>query len=163
MLSALHQGSLVHIIDKTKGIKYKVGEVISKTEPKVDFQNTIGLTPTSYFDLTIKVDSETYEFKRISGDATIVNYNQGNIVISETKEGLVPTVETILHNSKQAIDEDYINLNKQNVKDCDSILKQLNPVYAKEQERDDEIKDLKTEVAGINDKLDKLFNLINTK
>lgn len=163
MLSAIHQGSLVYIIDKTKGIKFKIGEVISKTEPKLDFQPTIGLNAIGYFDLTVKAESDTYEFKHVSGDAVTVNYNQANVIVSETKEALVPIIETILHNSKQAIDPDYINLNKQNVEDCDGILKQLNPIYAKEQERDGEIQDLKTKVAGIDDKLDKLFNLINNK
>ncbi|MCQ2971694.1 MAG: hypothetical protein MJ209_00110 [archaeon] len=163
MLSAIHQGSLVYIIDKTKGIKFKIGEVVNKTEPKLDFQSSMNLNPIGYFDLNVKTDSDNYEFKRVSGDAVTVNYNQGNVIISETKEALVPIIETILHNSKQATDEDYIKLNKQNIEDCDIILKQLNPIYAKEQERDGEIQDLKAKVAGIDDKLDKLFNLINNK
>lgn len=163
MLSAVHQGSLVYIIDKTKGIKFKIGEVVNKTEPKLDFQSSMNLSPIGYFDLNVKTDSDNYEFKHVSGDAVTVNYNQGNVIISETKEALVPIIETILHNSKQATDEDYIKLNRQNIEDCDIILKQLNPIYAKEQERDGEIQDLKAKVAGIDDKLDKLFNLINNK
>ena len=59
MLSALQQGSLVHIIDKTKGIKYLVGEVISRTEPNPDYTNpNLGMTPQSFFDLSVKVGDE---------------------------------------------------------------------------------------------------------
>ena len=34
MFSGLTQGSLVYILDKTKGLQYKVGEVVGITQPK---------------------------------------------------------------------------------------------------------------------------------
>lgn len=160
MLSALQQGSLIHIIDKTKDIKYIVGEVINRTDPSADYSNpSLGINPPTFFDLTVKVDNETYEFKHLNSTLSVAN--NGNIIISETKEGLTPTVESILHNSKKIIDPENINYHKNAVASCEDILKKLNPVFAREKERDSRIQNLEDKVGGLDDKLDKILNLIN--
>ena len=107
MLSALQQGSLVHIIDKTKGIKYLVGEVISRTEPNPDYTNpNLSMTPQSFFDLSVKVGDEKYEFKHLN--STLTTANNGSIVVSENKESLLPTVEAILYTSEKIIEPEKI-------------------------------------------------------
>lgn len=160
MLSALQQGSLVHIIDKTKGIKYLVGEVVNRTEPTADYTNpNLGMAPQSFFDLSVKVGDETYEFKHLNSTFTLAN--NGSIVVSENKEGLLPTVEAILYTSKKIIEPSNIEYHTQAVADCESIMKKLNPAFAKEKERDARIENLESKVNGMDDKLDKIFNLIN--
>ena len=160
MLSALQQGSLVHIIDKTKGIKYLVGEVINRTEPIPDYTNpNLSMTPQSFFDLSVKVDDEKYEFKHLN--STLTTANNGSIIVSENKEGLLPTVEAILYTSKKIIEPENIEYHTQAVADCEAIMKKLNPTFAKEKERDARIKSLESKVSGMDDKLDKIFNLIN--
>lgn len=160
MLSSLQQGSLVHIIDKTKDIKYLVGEIVDKTEPIADYSNpNLGINPPMFFNLTLKVDNETYELKHINSSIPVAN--NGNIIVSETKEGLIPTIETVLHNSKKIIDPENIEYHTKAVASCEDILKKLNPTFAKEKERDARIKNLEDTVGGMNDKLDKIFNLIN--
>lgn len=160
MLSALQQGSLVHIIDKTKGIKYLVGEVINRTEPNPDYTNpNLGMTLQSFFDLSVKVGDENYEFKHLN--STLTTANNGSITISENKEGLLPTVEAILCTSKKIIAPENIEYHTQAVADCESIMKKLNPTFAKEKERDARIESLENKVSGMDDKLDKIFNLIN--
>lgn len=160
MLSALQQGSLVHIIDKTKGIKYLVGEVVNRTEPMADYTaQNVGLTGQMFFDLTVKVNEETYEFKHLN--STLTTANNGSIIISESKEGLIPTVEAILYTSKKIIEPENIEYHTQAVTDCEAIMKKLNPTFAKEKERDARIESLESKVNGMDDKLDKIFNLIN--
>uniref|UniRef100_A0AAU8MKW1 Uncharacterized protein n=1 Tax=Geladintestivirus 1 TaxID=3233133 RepID=A0AAU8MKW1_9CAUD len=159
MLSILERGNLVHIIDKTKDIKYLIGEIINKTEPTPDYTSNIGGNMQSYFDLTVKVNSETYEFKHINSCLSIVN--NGNVILSENKEGLVPAVESILANSKKIIDPDNISYHTKAVEDCEEILKKVNPTFAKEKEMDDRIFSLENKMTGIDSKLDKMFNLLN--
>lgn len=162
MLSALQQGSLIHIIDKTKDIQYLVGEVVNKTEPTADYSNpAIGINPPMFFDLTVKVNDENYEFKHLNSSLSVAN--NGNIIISETKEGLAPTVESILHNSKKVIEPSNIEYHTKAVASCEDILKKLNPVFAREKERDERIQTLENKVGGIDNKLDKILNLINNK
>lgn len=161
MLSSLQSGSLVHIIDKTKGLKYSVGEVTTRTEPRIDY-NSLPVersTMQSFFDLTVKVNNEQYDFKHIPSSASTVNYNNGNFIISETKEALIPIVETIYHNQKQIVDN--IDNIKQTISDCEDVMKLLNPTYAKDAERDQQIKVLEDKYTDISSKLDKIFNLIN--
>lgn len=66
MFSALKQGSSVFIIDRTKGIDYKVGQVINYTEPKSEYNYNQGFSVNNqtYMDITVKTDNGTYEFKR---------------------------------------------------------------------------------------------------
>lgn len=160
MLSALQQGSLIHIIDKTKGIKYLVGEVVNHTEPNPDYTNpNLSMPPQSFFDLSVKVGDEKYEFKHLN--STLTTANNGSIIISENKEGLLPIVESILYNSKKIIEPENIEYHTKAVADCETIMKKLNPTFAKEKERDARIENLESKVNGMDDKLDKIFNLIN--
>lgn len=161
MLSALRQGSIVHIIDKTSGIKYLVGEVINRTEPISDYTTNLSITPQLFFDLIVKANAETYEFKHISSSLSLAN--NGNIIISETKEGLIPIIEQILYTSKKAIEDEAINAHKRAITDCEDILLKLNPTFAKERERDNRIDSLEDKFIGFENKLDKLLTLLKDK
>ena len=155
MFSALSQGSPIYILDKTSSPEYKVGEVIGVSYPKI---NSYNINPQNTVDLKVKVDGETQEFNSIPSINSIVSYNNGKIVISETKQGIQNEVETILQNSKQILNN--IDSYKQNVKDCESILKQLSPQFAIDKERDERLSNLETRFDGVESKLDRIFNLI---
>ena len=151
MFSALSQGSPVYILDKTSTPTYKVGEVIGVSFPKINpYGNTI--------DLKIKIEGQTQEFNSIPSVNNIVSYNNGKVVISETKQGIQNEVEGILQNSKQIIEN--IEVYKQNIVDCENILKQLNPQFALDKERDERLTNLESRFDGVESKLDKIFNLI---
>ena len=66
-----------------------------------------------------------------------------------------------LYNSKKIIEPENIEYHTQAVADCESIMKKLNPTFAKEKERDARIESLENKVNGMDDKLDKIFNIIN--
>lgn len=148
MFSALSQGSPVYLLDKTSAPEYKVGEVIGVSQP-----NYLG-----QIDLKLKVNSSTQEFSKIPGINSIITYNNGRIVISETKQGIQNEVEGILQNSKQILEN--IDVYKQNIVECEEILKKLNPQFAKDKERDDRLSSLENRFDGVESKLDKIFNLI---
>lgn len=151
MFSALSQGSPVYILDKTSTPTYKVGEVIGVSFPKINpYGNTI--------DLKIKIEGQTQEFNSIPSVNNIVSYNNGKVVISETKQGIQNEVEGILQNSRQIIEN--IEVYKQNIVDCENILKQLNPQFALDKERDERLTNLESRFDGVESKLDKIFNLI---
>lgn len=87
-----------------------------------------------------------------------MTYNGGKLVISETKQTIQNEVESLLNNSKQIVEN--IDTYKQNINDCEEILKQLNPQFAKDKERDDRLLNLENRFDGVESKLDKIFNLI---
>lgn len=155
MFSALTQGSLVYILDKTDKPTLKIGEIVSISLPKPSFNQY--QQPT--VDMKINIGGTTYEYNSIPSGLSIVTYNNGKITISESKQGLQQEVENILSNSKQILNniENY----KQNIKDCEQILKELNPQYAKDKERDDRLNSLEERFGGVESKLDKILNLVN--
>lgn len=155
MFSALSQGSPVYILDKTSSPKYSIGEIIGVSYPKL---NPYNVGPQNTVDLKVKIDGETQEFNSIPSINSIVSYNNGKLIISETKQGIQNEVESILSNSKQIVNniENY----KKNVIDCEEILKQLNPQFAIDKERDERLSNLENRFDSFESKLDKIFNLI---
>ena len=161
MFSALNQGSIIYILDKTEKPKFKIGEVISISQPKIDYNSTgqFGQFQTTTVDIKVNIEGNTYEYNSIPSSYSVITYNNGKITLSETKQGLQSEVESILQNSKQIVER--IDTYKQNIIDCESILKQLNPQFAKDKERDERLNNLEERFDGVEDRLDKIINLIN--
>ena len=151
MFSALSQGSSIYLLDKTSSPKFVIGEIVGVTQPKYSFnQATV--------DLKVKIDDSIQEFNNLPSINSVVTYNNGKLIISETKQGIQNEVENILSNSKNILNN--INIYEQNVNDCENILKQLNPQFAKDKERDDRLLNLENRFDGVESKLDKIFDLI---
>lgn len=161
MFSALNQGSIIYILDKTERPKFKVGEIVSISQPKVDYNSTgqFGQYQATTVDIKVNIDGNIYEYNSIPSSYSVITYNNGKITLSETKQGLQSEVESILQNSKQIVDK--INVYKQNITDCENILKELNPQFAKDKERDERLNSLEERFGGVEDRLDKIINLIN--
>lgn len=151
MFSALSQGSNVYLLDKTSSPKFMIGEIVGVTQPKFNYnQATV--------DLKVKIEDSIQEFNNLPSINSVVTYNNGKLIISETKQGIQNEVENILSNSKNILNN--INIYEQNVNDCENILKQLNPQFAKDKERDDRLQNLESRFDGVESKLDKIFELI---
>lgn len=162
MFSALSQGSPIYIIDKTDGLKYKTGEIISVLQSNT-FGGTFGtnsFVPNGTVTLKVKVDNNTVDYPEAPLNASIVSYNNGATVVCENKQGLITEIENTLQHTKQILE----NRNKyeQTVEDCENILKELNPVFAKDKERDDKINSLDNKVVSIEGKLDKILNALSS-
>ena len=151
MFSALSQGSPIYLLDKTSTLEYKVGEVIGVSTPRFNsFGNTV--------DLKIKIDDSIQEFNGIPSINSFVSYNNGKVIISETKQSIQNEIEGILQNRRNIVEniENY----KQEIIQCEDILKKLNPQFAIDKERDERLSNLETRFDGFESKLDKIFNLV---
>lgn len=155
MFSALSQGSPIYLLDKTSTPDFKIGEIIGVSYPKVNPYN-VGVQNT--VDIKVKIDGEVQEFNSIPSINSVVSYNGGKIIISESKQGIQTEVENILQNSKQILNN--IDTYKQNIQNCEEILKQLNPQFAIDKERDERLTSLENRFDGFESKLDKIFNLV---
>lgn len=150
MFSALNQGSLVYVLDKTDGIRFNIGEVVGTTVPQFAVDGS-GMV----MKLSVKLNGNIVEYNNVPSAATTVSYNAGKLVVSETKQSIQSDIESTLHNANYIIEhiEDY----KVQVTQCEEVLKELNPQYAKDKARDEDIIGLKTEVAGIKDDIAKIL------
>lgn len=151
MFSALTQGSSIYLLDKTSTLEYKVGEIIGVSQPKYSFgQNTV--------DLKVKIDDNVQEFNNLPSINSIMTYNNGKVIISETKQGIQNEVESIIQNRKNILEnvENY----KKDIEEGESILKQINPQFAKDKEREERLSNLEDRFDNVESKLDKIFELV---
>ena len=158
MFSALSQGSLIHILEKTDGLKYKVGEVIGVTQPNYSgsiFSTPSYTNPNSLITLKVKVDGEVREYPEVVPIQTTMSYNNGNVFISETIQGIQTEVENIHKRNKQILSN--TSYYEKEVEDCETIMKEISPQFAKDKERDDRINHLDSKVTSMGDKLDKIL------
>lgn len=162
MFSALNQGSLIHILERTDGLKYKVGEVIGVTQPNYAgsiFSTPSYTNPNALITIKVKVDGEVREYPEVVPTQTTMSYNNGNAFISETVQGIQTEVENIHKRNKQILSN--INHYEKEVNDCENIMKEISPQFAKDKERDDRINNLDSKVTNIEGKLDKILIAIS--
>lgn len=152
MFSSLTQGSIVYILDKQDRPKLKCGEVVGISALKFQANG-------STVDLKINSEGTIQDYGNIPSNSSIVSYNNGKVTISETKQGLQNEVESTLQNSKNIVNN--IEVYKQNIIDYEEILKQLNPQFAKDKERDTRLNNLELKFEGVEDKIDKILNIIS--
>lgn len=152
MFSSLTQGSIVYILDKQDRPKLKCGEVVGVSALKFQANG-------STVDLKINSEGIIQDYGNIPSNSSIVSYNNGKVTISETKQGLQNEVESTLQNSKNIVNN--IEVYKQNIIDYEEILKQLSPQFAKDKERDTRLNNLELKFEGVEDKIDKILNIIS--
>lgn len=160
MFSALNQGSLVYIVDKTDGLKYKTGEIVSTSNNNL-FNGTFGssnFTPNGKINLKIRVDNNVIDYPEAPLNGSVASYNNGNILVCETKQNAITEIERILREAKRIL-ENRTNYEKQ-VNECEAVLKDINPVFAKDKEFDDRINNLNTRFSNMEDKLDKVLSAV---
>ena len=156
MFSALNQGSLVYILDKTDGVKFKIGEIVGTTVPQFAVDGS-GMV----MKLSIKINGNVAEYNNVPSAATIVSYNNGKFIIAETKQSIQSEVESTLHNANYIVE--HIDDYKNQITQCEEVLKELNPQYAKDKARDEEIANIKSEVAGMKTNIDKILAAVTNK
>lgn len=161
MFSALRQGSTLYILDKTNDPEIKIGNIESVTLPRPMYNTynpavSFGTNMQTVVDITAKVGDEKILFECVPSNLSM--HSNGNTVISENRESMIQEVDSLLQNSKQILDN--VDKHKTIVASCEGILRELNPVYAKEQDRDAAIDDLTKQVNGMQTVLNRLETLL---
>jgi hypothetical protein len=154
MFSALRQGNIVYLLDKSNGLTLKSGQVITNSGANLMY----AATPQTVINLTIDVAGEHKEFNNIPAMQSSVNYNNGNLVLIDNKELAITEVENIVSSSKHILEN--TSYYEKMVTDGEEVLKILNPQFAKDKARDEEIAQLKDKVGGMENKLDTIIGLL---
>lgn len=146
MFSGLRQGTTLYVLDKSERPKVVTGYVENVTAPHPMFKS---YNMQTVVDIVVKIDNDKKEFVGVPSNSQIHSY--GDYVISENKDAMIQEVDAMLANSKSIIDN--VEQHKENIAACEEILKQLNPVYAKEQQRDEAID-------NISGRMDRMENVL---
>lgn len=161
MFSALRQGSPIYILEKGQTLVIKIGQVESVTQPRPKYATYnpnvgFGANMETVVDITVKIGNDKKEYVGVPSNLSIHGY--GDVVLSESRDAMISEVDGMLQSSKSILDS--IDYHRNIIKDCEDILKQLNPAYAKEQERDGAIDSLKNEVETLRKEISKMSALL---
>lgn len=159
MFSALKQGSIVYILEKTDRLSYKTGQVITASSPQ--FTNSVYNPNQSIggvINITVNVGGNKMDFSNLPANQNITNYNNGTLIISESKEAIITALNNVIAEHQTVIDSyDY---SKTIVEDGEDIKKSLNPNFAKEKKRDEEIDNLNRRVTDMDSKLEQIISIL---
>lgn len=163
MFQTLRKGSTVYVLDRTKEPEVKIGYVdnVSLPRPMYPTYNpaaSLGTNMQMVVDLTLRIDDENKEFC-VPSNLSLHTY--GDYTLSENKEAMISEVDSLMKTSKDVIDS--VDKHKNAIAAYEKILKDLNPVYAKEQERDEAISSLTQQVNGIQSAINRLELLLTQK
>lgn len=162
MFSTLRQGNLLFIltVGDNEEPSLTVGQMAEDVRPASPRYNTsmqFGAAPEMVVDLKVNTGSAVKEFKQVPANLSIANFGQG-VVISESREAMAQEIESIARNSEQIINS--VEHHKTVLSGCNKLLRQLNPAFAKDQERQEEFESLKSEVGGIKSDLGEIRNML---
>ncbi len=160
MFSTLRKGASIYILDRTDKPEVKIGYVDNVTLPRPMYPTynpavSLGTNMQRVVDITVRVDDEKKEFC-VPADLSIHTY--GNYTLSENKEAMISEVDALVKDKEDIINN--VPAMKEEVSALKEILKVLNPVYAKEEERDTAIESLTQQVDGIHSALERLETLL---
>lgn len=159
MFSGVRQNNLFYILEKENEPKLRIGQVVSVSNPQPIFNQTYGQNMDQFVDITVKVDNETMEFKKLPASQSIADSGKDGVIVSDSKEVMNNEVESMLQSSQNILNR--IDYHKKVVENCNQILRVLNPRLAKEKERDDDISNLKTKIGGLENKMDKILTILS--
>lgn len=162
MFSALRQGNLFYSLDKTNEPKLKIGEVVSVSQPQPKFgqYQPYVTTAETFVDVTVKFDNGAQEeYKQLPSALCIANFNNQNLVVSESRDLMAMEVEAMMRSSQKILDS--IAYHEKVVAESDKLLRELNPRFAKEKETDEKIKSLEDGVTNLSATLSDVKDMLS--
>lgn len=165
MFKNLRQGNPFYILHKGDKPYCEIGNVISvgNIHPKTPFPGTYPNMPIQEMvvDIKVKVGDDNVNLSSLPAELMIADYKPENsmekLVLSCDFNAINSEINAMLQQSKQVISS--IDSHKSIIENCEVILRQLNPQFAKEKEQEEEIASLKSELESIKNKLGGIDNL----
>lgn len=142
----LKSGYPVYFLDKTT-TKYYQGKVISVAAPRYDNTQLNGLSQHAtslVVDVTIEADGTTRTYT--IPETSTLTY-AANIVLSTDKDGIIREVESIRATSEDILSQ--VETHKEKVTKCNTLLEELNPIFAEKRAQDKRIENIESEVRSL--------------
>ena len=157
MFSTLRQNSPIYILDKKGSPVLKKGIIETVSPQRSRTGSFYGQPMDMIVDIRVNIDGTSQEFKNIPANLSIAN--DGNIVISETKEAMSTEVDSMLSISKQILES--VDYHKDVIEKCEQILKDLNPQFAKDKLQEEKINSLESRIGGVENTLSDIKDMLS--
>ena len=161
MLSGLRAGTPIYVFDKTKP-SISVGEVLSVSSPVNQYGITYtpnGInTPPMVVDIKARIDGAEVNFTKMPATATIADFGQGGIVVSESRDAILNEVDGFKKVSERIIAD--IDRHKAIISKCDEMILSLNPQAQKEAEHTKDIAELRSQVSSLSGQIEQVSGML---
>ena len=157
MFSTLRQNSPIYVLDKKDSPVLKKGIIETVSPQRSRTGSFYGQPMDMIVDIRVNIDGTSQEVKNIPANLSIAN--DGNIVISETKEAMSTEVDSMLSISKQILES--VDYHKDVIEKCEQILKDLNPQFAKDKLQEEKINSLESRIGGVENTLGDIKDMLS--
>ena len=146
MFQGMTQGASLHILYKNEP-RIETGRVISVNThlPQYNPAQPQAMFGGMVTDITVSVGNDTIPFQGLPANASVANFPDKGLFISEDK-GLVVNEVTAMRDNSQRVVDSY-EAHKAIRDKCDALLLSLNPEKQKEIRTEKEMAELKGELA----------------
>lgn len=162
MFQSLSQGVVIPILYKNEP-RVVDGKVLSVNThmPTYNPNQPMAMLNGPVTDITVQVGSDTIPFAGLPANGVVANFPDKGLFIATDKAAVLRELESMSAASKQILDQ--VPAHKKMVEDCEALLLQLQPEKKKEVQQAQEIENLKTQLAAMDGKFDKLVGLLSAK
>ena len=162
MFQSLGQGAIIPILYKNEP-RVVEGKVLSVNThmPVYNPSQPMAMLNGPVTDITVQVGSDTIPFAGLPANGVVANFPDKGLFISTDKAAVLREVEAMSAASKQILEQ--IPAHQKMVEACDALLLQLQPEKKKEVQQAQEIESLKTQLAAMDGKFDKLVGMLSAK
>ena len=165
MFQSLRPGSRVFLLEKKVGQtpSLKIGQIEMVSTPQYKaFNSGYGAIQSPSLETVVNVrvrfDDGPMDYNQIPANSTVADFKNGTILIDNTADVLLE-IDNLMEVSKQALASRAYH---ENVLQWGPQMKsQLNPSFAKEEERDRKIDDLNQKLSLLANSVTQLVNLWN--
>lgn len=165
--SNLRPGSPIYILNKTDVPTLEIGTIVSVSSPvpKLMPMQQYGTAQIMTVDLTVKVGDQTGSFPKVNANADYEEYESNGVktpyVLATSRDGINSEVNSICQQAQAIINS--VEHNKKVVAACQEIYTRINPELAEKQRQDQEIADLKKQLASQGAQMAELIALLKGK
>ena len=154
MFQGLSQGATVFVLYKNIP-RVADGRVLSVNThlPQFNPQQPMAMMNGPVTDITIQVGDETIPFAGLPANGVVANFPEKGYFLSTDKSAVIRELEAMSSASKQILQS--IPAHEKMVRDCDTLLLELNPDKKKEAEQAKEMSALRGELEELKDLLRK--------
>ena len=149
MFQSLRQNSQIYIFHKGQNPLLEVGTVTNVPVPRVKYPQVpnFGQPQEMIIDLTVKVGDRVVNYSGLPATAEIADssLNGDAVVVSDNRSAMNAEIFSYKQRSLDIIGS--VDQHRSIVASCDAILNDLNPEYAQKQQQQEELSNLKEQMA----------------
>ncbi|MCM1225264.1 MAG: hypothetical protein NC548_63525 [Lachnospiraceae bacterium] len=135
---------------------------VSAPTPKWGAPMAFGQPQEFVVDLNVKVEDKQGGFQKVPANLDVWEYEQNGVktpyVLATSKEAINAEVNALRQQALGIINS--VDYNRQVIAACDDMLRQLNPEYAEKQKQEQEIAELKSQLATQQSQMAELIALL---